>query len=108
MTNDPGGIGYFAAQAEALDEVARLQLIEAECDPQTFRFLDALGVGVGWRCLEVGAGAGSVVRWLSRRVGPSGQVVAADIDPKFLGQPHEPNIEVRRFDITSDGLEPGF
>ena len=102
----PGGAGYFAAAAEARDELVRLRLIEAECDPHTFGYLDAIGVGAGWRCLEVGAGAGSVVRWLSGRVGPKGQVVAVDIDPRFLGDLVEPNVEVRRCDITDDDVEP--
>lgn len=103
-----GGAGYFAADAEAGDELARLRLIEAECDPQTFRYLDAVGVGTGWRCLEVGAGGGSVVRWLADRVGPSGRVVAVDIDPRFLDDQCEPNVEVRRCDITGDDVEPAF
>jgi predicted O-methyltransferase YrrM len=103
MTTDPTGVaGYFAADAEAGDELARLRLIEAEQDPQTFRYLDGIGVGAGWRCLEVGAGAGSVVRWLSERVGTEGRVVAVDLDPRFLGDLCEPNVEVRRCDITSD------
>jgi SAM-dependent methyltransferase len=109
MVTEPAGIaGYFAANAEAGDELARLGLIEAECDPHTFRCLDAIGVAAGWRCLEVGAGAGSVVRWLCGRVGPTGQVVAADLDPRFLGDLREPNVEVRRCDITRDDLEPSF
>jgi ubiquinone/menaquinone biosynthesis C-methylase UbiE len=83
MTNDPDLAGYFAANAEAADELARVRLIEAAFDRHTFRHLDAIGVGAGWRCREVGAGAGSVVRWLSHRVGETGTVVAADIDPKF-------------------------
>jgi hypothetical protein len=53
MTNDPGVAGYFAADAEAADEFARLRLIEAAFDPHTFRHLDAIRVGAGWRCLEV-------------------------------------------------------
>jgi predicted O-methyltransferase YrrM len=73
--------GYFAADAAARDELARLRLIEADCDPHTLRYLTAIGVGAGWRCLEVGAGGGSVVHWLSRQVGAKGQVVAADLDP---------------------------
>jgi SAM-dependent methyltransferase len=97
---------YFAADAEARDELERLLLIEAECDPHTFQYLDAIGVGMGWRCLEVGAGGGSVVRWLSDRVGPTGQVVAADVDPRFLDDLCEPNVEVRRCDITVDDVEP--
>jgi SAM-dependent methyltransferase len=102
----PGGAGYFAAAAQPRDELVRLRLIEAECDPHTFGYLDAIGVGAGWRCLEVGAGAGSVVRWLSGRVGPKGHVVAVDIDPRFLGDLGEPNVEVRRCDITGDDVEP--
>ena len=47
----PGGAGYFAAAAQAREELVRLRLIEAECDPHTFRYLDAIGVGAGWRCL---------------------------------------------------------
>jgi SAM-dependent methyltransferase len=106
MTTDPAmSTRYFAAEAEATDELGRLRLIEATYDATTFRILDAIGVGVGWRCLEVGAGGGSVTRWLSERVGPSGQVVAADLDPRFLGGCREPNIEVRRCDITRDDIE---
>ena len=109
MTTEPTGVaGYFAADAEAADELARLRLIEAECDRHTFRYLDGRGVGAGWRCLEIGAGAGSVVRWLSERVGTEGRVVAVDLDPRFLGDLYEPNVEVRRCDITRDELELGF
>lgn len=74
---------YFAADAEADAELARLKLLEEVSDPQTIRCLEAVGVGAGWRCLEVGAGAGSVTRWLAARVGASGNVVAADLDPRF-------------------------
>lgn len=100
---------YFAAHADSQDELARLRLLEAECDPHTRRYLDAIGVGAGWRCLEVGAGAGAMVRWLAERVGPTGQVVAVDIDPRYLGdlcQPNVPNVEVRQCDITLDDVEP--
>ncbi|MGA9374376.1 MAG: class I SAM-dependent methyltransferase [Mycobacterium sp.] len=105
-THDAEGGRYFAADAEADDELARLKLLEAVCDPWTFRYLDGIGVRKGWRCLEVGAGAGSVVRWLSERVGSAGRVVAADLDPRFLGDLRAPNVEVRRCDITQDEIEP--
>jgi SAM-dependent methyltransferase len=107
MTTDAAEGGrYFAADAEADDELARLKLLEALCDPWTFRCLDGIGVRQGWRCLEVGAGAGSVVRWLSERVGLAGRVVAADLDLRFLGDLRGPNVEVRRCDITQDDIEP--
>ena len=96
---------YFAAEADSQDELARLRLLEDECDPHTRRYLDAIGVGPGWRCLEVGAGAGAMVRWLAERVGPTGHVVAADIDPRYLHDLCLPNVEVRQCDITADDVE---
>jgi ubiquinone/menaquinone biosynthesis C-methylase UbiE len=102
----PVGGHYFAADADSQDELARLRLLEDECDPHTRRYLDAIGVGPGWRCLEVGAGAGAMVRWLAERVGPTGHVTAADIDPRYLGDLRLPNVEVRQCDIALDDVEP--
>ena len=59
--------------AEELEQ-ARLALLEEVCDAQTVRQFDAIGVGVGWRCLDVGAGAGSTTRLLAERVGDTGSV----------------------------------
>jgi SAM-dependent methyltransferase len=53
-------------------------------DPSTFRHLERLGTGPGWRCWEVGAGGPSVPAWLADRVGPEGYVVATDIDTSWL------------------------
>ncbi len=58
-------------------------------------------------CLEVGAGAGSVARWLADRAGPGGLVVATDADPRFLAGTAATGVEVRRHDILADPLEPG-
>ena len=96
--------GYFAADAEFEAELERLREMEAMSDPLTTRLLAALGVRPGWRCLEIGAGGGSVVRWLSEQVGTNGQVVATDIDLRFLGDLTLPNVEVRRLDIVNDDL----
>jgi SAM-dependent methyltransferase len=54
----------------------------------------------------VGGGAGSIVRWLSDRVGPGGRVLATDLDTRFLEKIDAPNVEVRRHDILTDELEP--
>jgi hypothetical protein len=45
----------------------------------TMRQLDAIGVEPGWRCLEVGAGAGLMTRRLADRVAPTGKVIAMDL-----------------------------
>lgn len=83
-------------------EGERLTLLERWCDPWTTRHLEALGVGHGWTCLEVGAGAGSIARWLSDRVGPVGHVIAADIDTRFVQDLTSPNLEVRQHDVRSE------
>jgi SAM-dependent methyltransferase len=91
---------------EADTESARLRLLERCRDPGTTRRLEALGVTNGWRCLEVGAGRGSIVRWLAERVGGDGSVVACDLDPRFLTDVPG-NVEVRTLDIREQDVEPG-
>jgi SAM-dependent methyltransferase len=77
----------------------------ASCfDPVTIRHFDAIGVAAGWSCLEVGAGGGSIAHWLADRVGPDGDVVVTDINPRWLDG-GAPNIEVRCHDIVTDPLE---
>ncbi|MCU1491421.1 MAG: SAM-dependent methyltransferase, partial [Acidimicrobiaceae bacterium] len=41
-----------------------------------------LGVGSGWRCVDVGAGAGDVSVALAELVGPDGRIYAVDSDPR--------------------------
>jgi SAM-dependent methyltransferase len=48
-------------------------------DPNTILEFDTIGVGPGWRCLEVGAGGGSIATHLAGRVGPTGHVTATDL-----------------------------
>jgi SAM-dependent methyltransferase len=85
-------------------EDERLAGLESAFDPGTRRHLEALGVKEGWRCLEVGAGAGSVARWLSDRVGESGHVLATDLNPVLLQGLDLGNLEVRAHDILEDDL----
>ena len=70
---------YVAADSPEDNEWERLGLNETICDATTTRALAALGVASGWQCIDVGAGRGSIARWLAERVGPSGHVVAADL-----------------------------
>jgi SAM-dependent methyltransferase len=88
-------------------ERERLEGLSAVFDPGTARVLEEVGVASGWRCLEVGGGAGSVARWLSDRVGPAGRVVVTDLDTGFLDSLDIAALEVRRHDIVHDDLEEG-
>jgi SAM-dependent methyltransferase len=99
--------GYVHANAAFDDELGRLRLLQARYDLRTFARLSMFGPLAGTWCLEVGAGAGSVACWLAAQVGPSGQVVATDTNPRFLADAHRTGVEVRRHDILTDPLEPG-
>ena len=93
----------FANEWHAARE--RLAAIETWLDPGTIRHLLACGVGEGWQCLEVAAGGGSIAAWLSHQVGSLGQVVATDINPRFLEELDLPNLEVRRHHLLQDALQ---
>jgi SAM-dependent methyltransferase len=95
----------FSHTADA-SERERLVLLERQYDPLSQRHLATLGIRQGWRCLEVGAGNGSVARWLAAQVGPQGRVVATDINPRFLAEIELPNVDVRQHDIRTAPLEP--
>jgi SAM-dependent methyltransferase len=82
----------------------RLRHLESVFDPGSIRHLERLGVAEGWHCLEVGAGGGSLAAWLCDKVGPTGHVVATDLDTRFLDRLDYPNLEVRRHDITAEAL----
>ena len=73
-------------------------------DGVTRGHFDRLGVGPGWRCWEVGAGGRSIPEALAAAVGPTGYVLATDINtdinPAWL-DPHG-TYEVRRHDIVAD------
>jgi SAM-dependent methyltransferase len=84
----------------------RLNLLEEVFDPGTIRHLEHLGVSSGWRCLEVGAGAGSIAVWLSTRVGSAGRVLATDSNISLLEPVKLPNLDVQRHDIRTDDV-PG-
>jgi SAM-dependent methyltransferase len=85
-------------------ERARLKLLEEKYDASTAGQLDAIGVSEGWRCVDVGAGAGSATRMLAARVGTTGSVLAIDLDTSLLQELASDRVEVRRLDLLSDGL----
>jgi SAM-dependent methyltransferase len=59
--------------------------------------------------MEIGAGAGSVAAWLCEQVGPTGRVVATDINIALLKNIGHTNFEARQHDIVADAaLEGGF
>lgn len=88
----------WARERHRLDALGRMY------DAGTIERLARTGVCEGWSCLEVGAGSGTVARWMAEQVGPSGRVLATDIDPRFL-QLLGSGIQARQHDISRDALE---
>jgi 2-polyprenyl-3-methyl-5-hydroxy-6-metoxy-1,4-benzoquinol methylase len=95
MTRD-----YILDQCFA-QERARLSAMGSLWDPSSQALLDELGIGAGWKCLEVGAGGGSMVEWMA---GCGAYVTAVDIDTRFIDHLASDSITVRRMDLRADEL----
>ena len=65
-------------------EIDRLRMQAAALEFDAGVMLDRIGVAPGWRCLDLGCGAGGILELLARRVGDAGRVVGLDADPVFL------------------------
>ena len=74
--------------------------------PLTVAQLEAAAVKPGWRCLEVGAGTGTMTSWLAERVAPTGRVLALDLEIHWLDALQSEIVEVRQADITRTDLPP--
>jgi SAM-dependent methyltransferase len=99
-----GGPGYRLVAAGEAAEDERLALLEQiYYDPVSRRRREL--VQPGWRCLELGAGRGSMAAWLAEQVGPDGHVVAIDIDTRYMRRLDLPKLEVREHNILDDPLE---
>jgi SAM-dependent methyltransferase len=101
-------MGHWLEFVEGTPEQQRLALLEQLFDPTTVRHLDRIGVAPGWKCLEVGAGAGSIARVLANRAGGE-NVVATDIniDPlEPLTKEH--GVTVLRHNVAVDDAPGSF
>ncbi|MBW0101757.1 class I SAM-dependent methyltransferase [Pseudonocardia sp. KRD291] len=92
--------GYVFGTTDLVDE--QRESMQRCLDPITFARLEDLGVGPGWRCLDVGGGGGSVADRLGRMVGETGSVLVTDTAPDGLCT--RGNVEVRHHDIVTDEL----
>lgn len=98
----PAGDTRYVFDNDSVHAVEQHRCLAEMLDPMTTARLARLGVADGWRCLEVGAGGGSVAGWLAHRVAPTGQVLATDIKPGRI--PPAPCLRVRQHDIVCDPL----
>lgn len=80
----------------------RLRLLALLLDPLHRKALSAIGIGPGQSSLELGAGAGTMSAWIADRTGPTGRVLATDLNPKFLYPAPHPSVVVERLDAMRD------
>jgi SAM-dependent methyltransferase len=99
-TPAPARYGFDNSTADA---AVQTELLGRILDSHTEAVIRHTTKGVlGARCLDLGAGAGSITHLLADEAGPAGHVVALDIDPCRI-QPHE-RIEIRTGDIRTAEL----
>jgi SAM-dependent methyltransferase len=99
--------------AKQPSELERLRLQSIVWEPAGRQLLSKVGGGSGGRALDVGCGAMGWLRILSEWVGPSGQIVGADIDESmlnaarsFLEDEEIANVELVVDDVFESKLEP--
>ncbi|MFO7180468.1 MAG: methyltransferase domain-containing protein [Pseudomonadota bacterium] len=97
---------YTFADVETARELERLRRIEQVFDPGSRRRLEVAGIARGFRCLEVGAGAGSIAAWMAECVGAEGEVVAVDLNVQFLDAARMPGVRIVEGDLREIELVP--
>jgi SAM-dependent methyltransferase len=102
-TRQSAGSTYILGNASP-EARARFDALSTLYDRATIQHLESCGVGLGWNCLEVGGGGGTIAAWLAERVGADGHVLVTDLDPRFLDCSKLPNLEVRRHNVVTDPL----
>ncbi len=88
-------------------EVERLRIQGEAMGPECVAMLGLIGVGEGWRCLDVGCGPGGITGLLSELVGVIGRVLGLDMNAGFLDVARvgaAGNVEFRLGDAYQTGL----
>lgn len=101
-----GRYGEAFFRPEQAGEGERIDYGALAYDDLTMARLRALGAGPGWRCLDVGAGTGTVARRLLGEAGVE-SVLAVDRDVRFLGERPVPSLDLLEADITAPGFVSG-
>jgi SAM-dependent methyltransferase len=79
--------------AHAPNEVDRLQSWAHSWEPETEAMLDRIPVQSGWHAIDLACGPLGIIGPLSRRVGPTGRVVASDLNPGMLSAARSYTVE---------------
>jgi len=98
-------VSSYPLRNDTAQEAARLEALQQLHDGSSIRRFERLGVGPGWHCAELGAGAGSIAEWLAERVGPAGSVTAVDRDTSQLARlRRRSNVRIAEGDLLSSAF----
>jgi SAM-dependent methyltransferase len=104
----------YVLGAEVTAEGERLLASAAGLEREALWLLDRLGLQPGWRAVDVGCGPLGVLDLLAARVGPTGEVVGIERDPRMaaigeamLAQRGLRNARLVRGDAYATGLPRG-
>jgi SAM-dependent methyltransferase len=105
---DPYLLGHRRAEQERLERQAE------ELAPESEALFDGIGVGAGWRAVEIGCGPRGCLELLSKRVGAAGRVVGVELSTeqaqraRTLAVEHGwANVTVHAGDARRTGLDAG-
>ena len=91
--DEPTATEMLGALGSTLDQFTTARLREA-------------GIAPGMRCLEVGAGAGTIAVWLADQVGATGSVIATDLKPQHV--PAHPQLTTIQHNVVTEPLPEGL
>ncbi|MGW4037650.1 methyltransferase domain-containing protein [Streptomyces sp. NPDC004778] len=101
-----GRYGEAFFRPDRAGEAQRIDFGALAYDDMTMARLRALGAGPGWRCLDIGAGTGTVSRRLLGEAGVA-SVPAVDRDVRFLDARPAPGLRTLQTDVTAPDFAPG-
>ncbi|MBK0373078.1 class I SAM-dependent methyltransferase [Streptomyces sp. RB110-1] len=101
MTGKAESYGQKIFSHSAENERQRLAALSDVLDPVTISVLAALPLREEPRCLELGAGTGTVAAWMAAHL-PGAQVTATDLDLSLITAHRPDNVRFVHHDITSD------
>ncbi|MFF7493027.1 MULTISPECIES: class I SAM-dependent methyltransferase [Streptomyces] len=101
-----GRYGEAFFRPDRAGEAERIDFGALAYDDITMARLRALGAGPGWRCLDIGAGTGTVSRRLLGETAVA-SVLAVDRDVRFLDARPAPGLRTLQADVTAPDFAPG-
>lgn len=99
---------YIFEKNQDDQELQRLRLIEQALDEASIARLQQTSIRQGWRCLELGAGAGSIAQWMGEVASRQGEVVAIDIKTTYLQHLSSPPYRIVKGDFCEVPLDGEF